>query len=109
MTIYISGPITIDPDNWRTHFADAEEFLRNKYPNAKIINPLTLENDPDYIDVQEQGLDGQDLYHWVMRRDIRLVTTCSHIYALKGWERSPGARLEINVGTTLGCDVLFEQ
>ncbi len=108
MRIYISGPITIDPDNWRTHFADAEEFLRNKYPEAQIINPLTLENDPMYLEAQE-NLSGLDLYNWVMRRDIRLVCECTHIYALKGWERSPGARLEINVGTTLGCDVLFEQ
>lgn len=107
MTIYISGPITIDPENWRTHFADAEEFLRSKYPTAEIINPLELENDPNYIEAQEH-LNGTDLYNWVMRRDIRLVTQCTHIYALKGWERSPGARLEINVGTTLGCDVLFE-
>lgn len=108
MKIYISGPITIDPENWRAHFADAEEFLRNKYPEAEIINPLTLENDPAYIEAQEH-LEDKELYHWVMRRDICLVTTCTHIFALKGWERSPGARLEINVGTTLGCDVLFEQ
>lgn len=107
MKIYISGPITIDPTHWREHFADAEEYLHKQYPEATIINPLKLEDDPAYIEAQA-NLDGTDLYNWVMRRDIKLVCECSHIYALKGWERSPGARLEVNVGTTLGCNVLFE-
>ena len=106
--IYISGPITIDPEHWREHFADAEEFLRNKYPEAEIVNPLVLENDPNYEEAQ-QYLEGEELYNWVMKRDIRLVTECTHIYALKGWERSRGARLEIFVGTSLGLDVLFEK
>ena len=108
MKIYISGPITIDPLHWREHFADAEEFLRQKYPEAEIINPLVLEDDPDYIRVQDDGLDGDELYNWVMKRDIRLVTECTHIFALKGWEASKGARLEIFVGTSLGLKVLFE-
>lgn len=108
MKIYISGPITIDPDHWREHFADAEEYLHQKYPKAEIVNPLVLEDDPDYIRVQEEGLNGEDLYNWVMKRDIRFVTECTHIFVLKGWERSRGARLEVFVGTSLGLNILFE-
>ena len=107
MKIYISGPITIDPEHWREHFADAEEALRFKYPEAEIVNPLTLENDQDYIEAQEL-LEDEELYNWVMKRDIRYVTECTHIYALKGWESSKGARLEIFIGTSLGLKVLFE-
>lgn len=107
MKIYISGPITIDPEHWREHFADAEETLRQKYPTAEIINPLTLEDDPEYIEAQEH-LEGEELYNWVMRRDISYVTECTHIYALKGWEASRGARLEVFVGTSLGLKVITE-
>ena len=53
MKIYISGPITVDPEHWREHFADAEEALRFKYPEAEIINPMTLVDVPDYIEAQE--------------------------------------------------------
>ena len=107
MKIYISGPITIDPEHWREHFADAEETLRQKYPGATIINPLTLEDDPAYIEAQEH-LEGEELYNWVMRRDIGYVVECTHIYALKGWEASRGARLEVFVGTSLGLKVITE-
>lgn len=63
MKIYISRPITIDPEHWREHFADAEETLRRKYPDAEIINPLTLEDDPAYIEAQEH-LEGEELYDY---------------------------------------------
>ena len=104
MKIYISGPITVDPEHWREHFADAEEALRFKYPEAEISGEA---DDPDYIEAQEY-LEGEELYNWVMKRDIRYVTECTHIYALKGWEASKGARLEVFVGTSLGLKVLFE-
>lgn len=107
MKIYISGPITIDPEHWREHFADAEETLRQKYPEAEIVNPLTLEEDPAYIEAQEQ-LEGEELYNWVMRRDIKYVMDCTYIYALKGWEASRGARLEVFVGTSLGLKIITE-
>lgn len=107
MKIYISGSITNDPEHWREHFADAEEALRQKYPEAEIVNPLTLEDDPAYIEAQEQ-LEGEELYNWVMRRDIKYVMDCTHIYALKGWEASRGARLEMFVGTSLGLKVITE-
>lgn len=107
MKIYISGPITIDPEHWREHFADAEETLRQKYPEAEIVNPLTLEEDPAYIEAQEH-LEGEELYNWVMRRDIVYVMECTHIYALKGWEESRGARLEVFVGTSLGLKIITE-
>ncbi len=107
MRIYISGPITIDPEHWREHFADAEEALRRKYPDAEIINPLTLEDDPDYIEAQEH-LDGEELYNWVMKRDIRLLMDCSHIYLLKGWSKSNGAQLELSTATRVGIIPLVE-
>lgn len=107
MKIYISGPITSDLEHWREHFADAEEALRFKYPEAEIVNPLTLEDDPAYIEAQKQ-LEGEELYNWVMRRDIKYVTDCTHIYALKCWEESRGARLEMFVGASLGLKVITE-
>lgn len=108
MKIYISGAITTNPENWKIHFADAEERLHWKYPNAEIINPLLMEDDPEYIEAQEY-YSGDDLYNWVMRRDIRLITECSHIYLLNDWMKSNGARLECQVAAALGLDILYEE
>lgn len=107
MRIYISGPITGYEETWRQHFADAEERLREKYGNAEIVNPLTLEDDPAYIEAQEH-LSEDELYNWVMRRDLRLLLDCTHIYLLKNWHKSNGAKIEMNVAMNVGIEPLYE-
>lgn len=108
MKIYISGPITIDPDNWEKHFADAEEFLRGKYPQAEIVNPLTLDQDPELIEARETITDQKELWNFIMKRDISLLMHCSHIYCLRGWENSPGAKIELRTAVDVGIIPMFE-
>lgn len=106
MKIYISGPIT-GCENWREHFANAEEALRNKFGNAEIVNPLVMEDDPAYIAASEH-LDENELYNWVIRRDIKLLMGCTHIYLLRDWNKSRGARLESSVAVEVGIIPMFE-
>lgn len=49
--------------------------------------------------------------HWTehMRADIGLLLGCDYIYMLKGWELSKGCKLELDVATSCGIKVLFEQ
>ena len=108
MKFYIAGPITIDPEHWRKHFADAEEALRKKFPTAEIVNPLTLENEPECIEAREQIGDGKELWNWMLKRDIRHLMTCTHIYLLRGWEQSTGARLELRTAVDVGIIPIFE-
>jgi hypothetical protein len=108
MKIYIAGPITIDPDHWREHFADAEEWIHKAYPNAEVVNPLTLENEPECIEAREHIGDGKELWNWMLKRDIRHLMTCTHILMLKGWEKSEGARLELRTAVDVGIIPLIE-
>ena len=108
MKFYIAGPITIDPEHWREHFADAEEWLHKAYPNAEVVNPLTLEEQPECIEARERIGDGKELWKWMLRRDIRELMTCTHILMLKGWEKSDGARLELRTAVDVGIVPIFE-
>lgn len=109
MKIYIAGPITTDPEHWQEHFAAAEETLRQKYPSAEIVNPLTLENEPECIEIRQLLEEGsEELWNWMLRRDIRHLMTCTHIYLLRGWEKSNGARLELRTAVDVGIVPLIE-
>jgi hypothetical protein len=43
-----------------------------------------------------------------MRADIALLLGCDYIYMLRGWELSKGAKLELDVASSCGIEVLFE-
>lgn len=108
MKVYIAGPITIDPDNWERHFADAEQFLREKYPYAEIVNPLILDQEPECIEARADLGDGEELWRFFLKRDLRELLNCTHIYCLKGWENSKGTLLELRTAVDVGIIPMFE-
>ncbi len=92
---YISGGITgRAPAEVYAHFAKAAEKL--KADGHTVINPLY------------NGLPSEASCHEHMRADIRLLTYCSLIYMLKGWERSAGASAEHALAKALGLTVSYE-
>ena len=46
MKIYLSGPITIDPDGYLEHFEKAQKKMEKLFPDAEIHNPALPENNP---------------------------------------------------------------
>ena len=93
--VYISGAIAHhDLAERKTAFGDAERFLRLK--GFDPVNPF------------KNGLP--DDAHWRkhMRADIALLLECDYIYMLHGWELSKGAKLELDVASSCGIEVLFE-
>ncbi len=109
MKIYIAGPITTNLENWQKCFSSAEDYLYNKYPTAQIVNPLTLENQPECAEAREMYEEGsEELWSWMLRHDICELMHCSHIYLLKGWENSRGARLELRTALDVGIKPIFE-
>lgn len=99
--IYISGKIK-DYDSHKEHFRKAELFLKDKFPLAlRIVNPVKIgdrvklfKNKPNYKDF----LDA----------DIEELKSCTHIYMLKNWWKSLGAKTEFSYAQAVGLEIMHE-
>lgn len=83
MRIYISGPIT-GVENYMENFQRAEEFLRDRYPWAKVVNPAKLNRE-----MAKQFSHGE-----LMKMSLSELSLCDTIYMIEGWENSAGANME---------------
>lgn len=93
--VYISGAIAhYDLEERRRTFDDAERFLSLK--GFEPVNPF------------KNGLPDEAHWRLHMRADIGLLLECDYIYMLAGWELSKGAKLELDVASSCGIGVLFE-
>lgn len=81
MRIYISGPITKDP-NYKTKFAKAAAKIERA--GHKVINPAVL---ADYAPGQP--------WSFYMTMALAALPWCDAIYMLEGYEDSPGAMIEL--------------
>ena len=92
MRVYIAGPMTGIPDYNRPAFHAAAERITAAGYHA--VNPAEAEvyaTDPVYVDY--------------LRDALRWMLSCDGIALLPRWEMSRGARLEVQVGATLGMVV----
>ena len=93
--VYISGAIAHhDMEERRRAFADAARFLNLK--GYEPVNPF------------DNGLPAEAHWRLHMRADIALLLGCDYIYMLQGWELSKGAKLELDVASSCGISVMFE-
>lgn len=93
--IYISGPISHHDQVERgIAFYLAEKYILDK--GFVPVNPLA------------NGLPFDTHWSKHMRVDLGLLLSCDAVYVLKGWELSKGCKLEIDVATTIGLPVFFE-
>lgn len=91
MKIYISGPITNNP-NYKEDFARAEkELVKLGYD---FFNPALIE-------LGEDATWGD-----YMKYDIKELLKCDGIFMLKGWKLSKGARLELFIAKKLKLAVI---
>jgi hypothetical protein len=91
MKIYIAGPMTDLPEFNYPAFRAAAERLHQL--GHDVEDPSTNVN-PTPGD-----------YHGWLRAGLAQLIRCDAIALLPGWEASGGARLEVNVGATLGLQV----
>mgnify|MGYP003307737872 CR=1 FL=1 len=82
MKIYISGPITGEPD-FIKHFSEAERKLKGK--GYQVLNPIVW---------AKEGLKLE--YDEYMTLDLAMLSICDAIYMLPGWANSKGAKTELN-------------
>lgn len=93
--IYISGQVTELPESRaREIFKNAELYLKIKC--YEPVNPMELNH------------AGSTSWSDYMRMDIAALCQCASIYMLNGWDRSRGARLEFQIATELGLNVIFQ-
>lgn len=93
--IYVSGAIAHhDLEERKAVFAHAARYLSLK--GYEVLNPFDngLPDDADWRD------------H--MRADMFMLLECDCIWMLRGWELSKGAKLELDVASSCGIEVLFE-
>lgn len=92
MKVYVSGPMTGIKDFNYPAFASAAKEMESRGYTA--VNPATL-NAPDTS------------WNDCMKADIRALVDCDAIVMIKGWERSNGAQIELNLAHRLGMEIMF--
>ena len=102
MRIYISGPISDKEDLNRKAFKEVEELIRNK--GHQPVNPHEVGKQID-----GKSFDNlKDMYAEYMRLDIRALLDCQAIYLLRGWERSKGCLIEVDIANVLHMQFIYE-
>lgn len=102
-TIYISGPITNDPD-YMNHFIKAEtdiylEVAKGNMEFTSVINPAKVN--------ANLPLDFSHMDY--MHICFAMLDKCQAIYMLKGWENSKGAQQEYIYAKNLGLEIYYEE
>lgn len=102
MKIYIAGQVTgIENDN-RDEFNDAEYLLKMRHKGCEIINPIS-----NVVDTT--GLSDRQIWVEYMKISVRQITECEVLATLEGWEKSSGAKIEVELAKRLGLLVTSVQ
>ncbi len=94
-TVYISGKITGVEGKAAPLFAEAKKYLE-KLGFEKAINPMDLNHEHNKS------------WESYMRVCIPALCECTHIYMLKNWMDSKGARVEFSIAQHLKIAVIYE-
>ena len=110
---YIAGPMTGMPDDNRPAFEMAERDLYAMFQEPgmgeiEIFNPINHEAS---LMVQTgQVRDTQEAYRMCLAIDFEWICKhATHMFFLKGWEQSKGARAEHALGQALGLEFWYEE
>lgn len=90
MKIYISGPITINKENYEKNFSLIHKLLEERFSNDEVINPLDYE-----VGVKKEEKWTLESWKKFIHKDIDLVWDCDKIVMLPGWEYSYGSTIEL--------------
>lgn len=97
MRIYISGPITNDP-NYITRFWITEMRLKERFSRSQIFNPASAhEKMPDWMKHRQ--------YMELCQIELRW---CDTAYFMRGWETSKGCRMEHEWAKEWGMKIIEE-
>ncbi len=98
-TARFSGAISNDPD-YINKFAKAEKDLKDTF-DGKVINPVR--------EIQLEFKDpGNEKWQTLMLSCLKCLSDCTHIYMLRGWTESAGARIEKAWAEKLNIQIIHE-
>lgn len=93
--VYISGPMTGLPNFNREAFAEAERWC--------LMNGLSPFN-PGWMTFSE---DSAFTYEEILQIDLAALSVCDTILLLPGYEKSNGAKVELEMALRLGLKVEY--
>lgn len=103
---YISGPISGFINGNIDAFSLAQDELQKQ--GYIVTNPHKIGKEIyekwSKINVNTKELE-LEMWQEFMKNDIRQLTLCDVVFALDGWDTSPGARIEIFLALKLGLKV----
>ena len=104
---YIAGPMRgIENYNYPM-FDKASTYLRDKFPDEKVISPADEDRHAGLVDESAGGdvaLTADFNIEQVLRKDLLMVMSSNHILLLPGWSQSRGARVEAMAAANTGVD-----
>jgi hypothetical protein len=107
---YVAGPIAGYPEYNRPAFERAKLWLVERDPNATAVIPHEIppaEHDGE-CPPSPVASTGEHAVPCYLRTDLQVLLESDHVYVLRGWEASNGARLEIQVAAACGIPLEFE-
>lgn len=110
-SVYIAGPMTGYESLNYPAFNAAEKYLRS-LGFDEVGNPAAMSGD-DKLHVVSPHADGsgsnRKAFKDLFRGDLLfLCDNATHIFMLKGWEKSHGARAEHAVAHALGLEIIYQ-
>lgn len=105
--VYIAGPMSGIPEFNRFAFEQAEVILLERGVSASnIFNPIDHEAS---LLVQKGIMSGQDAYRICLKMDLDWICDwATHLYMLKGWKNSKGARAEHALAVALDLNIEYQ-
>lgn len=105
MKVYISGPMTGYPEMNFPAFEEATKRLREAGHTVLSPHEVML---PEYPTGYKPITKEEKTAMWVafMRADIKELLDADIIATLTGWEESKGARIEVDLGKSLGMEII---
>lgn len=95
MRLYVAGPMTGLPEFNYPAFNAAATMLRGL--GYDVLNPVDAE--------QHNPTPGTpQTWDWYMRHALRMVLDADALALLPGWEKSRGARVEVELAYALGME-----
>jgi len=108
MRYYISGPMTGYVGDNRAKFARVTATLRAQ--GHQVVDPTEM----DMVYNAAGDIDGKTpspLWRMFIARDVAIILSSQfeRVMALRGWQRSRGARMEIMAAVMCGTEVVDEE